>query len=350
MVWESVAKSKVMILKMTEKERVKSLLNSICELVDGGGYEDTMTRLLGNSKNGFLNWYYTLSKSRLDVVVESDCFSHCGNTLNTESIKIFETVNNERSRYYLHFELRQMNDLEIFVKLILDLFECSDDCSSGAKGLSLIIDEFLMWKSMLKHRGEAKEIARGVIGELWTILKLLEVGRNPNSVINAWTGPDYAKQDFMFEDLWIESKMIGSNAAVVRISSLGQLDNPDRPGYLCVITADECDENAAEAVSVRILKDMICEKLKDAPSAELAFKTKLNEFEYNRFLLSGSYTCAIAGEKVYLVEGQFPRLFNSAQMPGLKNVHYQIELAVIEHWQEEEGAEVWQQKQYMNRN
>lgn len=342
--WESAEKSKRMISKMTEKERVKSILTGICELVDGG-YEGTMTRLLGNSEKGFLNWYYKLSKSTFDVIVESDSFSHCGNTLNTESIKVFETANNEKTRYYLHFELRNMKDLEIFIKLILDLFECSDDCNSGSKGLSLIIEEFLMWKSMLKHMGEAKEVVRGVIGELWTILKLLEIGRNADDVINAWTGPDYAKQDFMFEDIWIESKVVGTNAAVVRISSLGQLDNPDRPGYLCVVTASECDENVPDAVSVRILRDRICEKLKDVPSAELAFRNKLNDFEYNRFLLSGSYTCTIAGEKVYSVEGQFPRLFNSAQMPGIKDVHYQIELAVIEHWQEKEGVEVWQQEQ-----
>ncbi len=328
---------------MTEKERVKSVLNEVCGLVSGG-HENTVTRLLGNSKNDCLNWYYTLGKSKFDVIVESDCFAHCGNNLNTESIRVYETVNDDRSRYYLHFELRNLKDLDIFVKLVLDLFDCSDESPSGAKGISLILDEFLMWKSMLKHRSESKEVARGVIGELWTILKLLEIGRDPDAVINAWTGPDYAKQDFMFEDIWIESKMVGSSAAAVRISSLGQLDNPDRPGFLCIVTADDCNEDASEAVSVRILRDRICEKLREVPSAELAFRTKLNEFEYNRFLLSGSYTCSIVGEKVYSIEGEFPRLFNSAQMPGIKNVHYQIELAVIEHWHVNEGAEIWRQK------
>ena len=34
--WESAEKSKRMISKMTEKERVKSILTGICELVDGG--------------------------------------------------------------------------------------------------------------------------------------------------------------------------------------------------------------------------------------------------------------------------------------------------------------------------
>lgn len=328
---------------MTERERVCIVLDAILKKVESGQRE-TITRLLGNNSSGTLNWYYILSASNLDILVESNCASNCGNSLNTESISVFETVTTDRVKYYLHFRLNNLKDIEIFSKLIQDLFDCSFDCLTASKGLSLILSEFLMWKSMLKHRDEPRTVVRGVIGELWTIIKLLESGRNAKSVINAWTGPDYAKQDFMFEDIWIESKMVGSNAAVVRISSLGQLDNPDRPGFLCVVTSDECDNTTEGTVTFKSLYSQICALLEDEATTQYEFQKKISDFEYNRFLLSSSYACLISGEKVYTVKDQFPRLFNSAQMVGIKNVHYQIELSVIEQWLIKEGVDVWRQE------
>ena len=328
---------------MTESERVSAVLDTIFKMVENGQRE-AITRLLGNYHSGTMNWYYTLTASNLDVLIESNCASNCGNSLNTESISVFETVTKDRAKYYLHFRLNNLKDIEIFSKLIQDLFDCAFDCSTVAKGLSQILSEFLMWKSMLKHRGESRAVVRGVIGELWTILKLLESGRDAESVINAWTGPDYAKQDFMFEDIWVESKMVGSNAAVVRISSLGQLDNPDRPGFLCVVTGDDCDDTTEGAVTFKSLYNQICALLEDVATTQYEFKKKVSDFEYNRFLLSSSYACLISGEKIYMVKDRFPRLFNSAQMPGIKNVHYQIELSVIEQWLINEGVGVWHQE------
>lgn len=335
-------------MKTTTKiSKVDDKLHEIEQLINSqfvpGEYKN---KYLYCNPDRCLDWYYDLSKNNLDIIIGSDCPSGCGNSLNTSSIIVREVVADNGKNYYMHIILKNNEDLSIFINLISDLIAYSDACTSGEEGIAMIIERFSMWKSMLKHRGESRGTAKGIIGELYTIINLLECGVDPISVIDGWTGPEMAQQDFIFSSFWVETKTISTHKSTVTINSLGQLDKPEIPGYLYVVFADQCTEYDDGAVWVEKLYDKICELVSDNPSALLKFKTKMKEFEYDRFCLPipDPYVCKIDKDKVYEVKDKFPRLYNSYNMNGIKTVHYELLLSVIDKWGVKEGVSVWQSK------
>ena len=325
-------------------EKTRSILENLVADIQSGAFVSGKYKRLCSSVNDVLSWYYELGDNPLEIIVESKSPSGCRNSMNTASIRVWETMSVDQKWYMLHFKLLDMKDTQIFITMILDLISYTETYESSGRAISKVVERFMLWKSMMRHRGEDRSRVRGVIGELWTIKRLLEVARDGLSVINSWTGPEYSRQDFMMEDIWVESKMVTSNASLVRISSLGQLDNDDRPGYLFVTMADDCEPTADGAVSVRSLVDEIKTMLDGNPQACTAFSNKLNEYDYACYtLMQDSYSCIVLGERLYKVEGKFPRLFNSAQMPGIRTVKYELELSSLEPWRVEDGYRKWRQ-------
>ena len=314
-------------------ETVKSEIN------EGSKFRDNSNRFLYINKNDSLSWYMNLGEAYFDIIVQSDGCLGIGKGLNTESIEISESSSDIKD-YWLHITLKDLTQIDIFVDIILDIIEYSDEARDGKEGFSLIVDRFLMWKNMMKHKGENKSVAKGIIGELITIIRLLDQGLSSEEIINGWGGPENVQQDFILSNFWVETKTTGVNASTITINSLGQLDKEDLPGYLYLVKITENSSN--NAICVGDLYSLICEKLKNNNdfSSILLFKKKMNEFEYDRFCLS-SYKCVINEEKVFSVKDDFPRLFNKYQMTGIKTVHYELLLSVIEKWFEKEGCSVW---------
>ncbi len=325
------------ILKIQNK--LDEIANEI-EAKDEG--QASLNKFLAFSKNRVLIWYTNRGKSSLDIIVQSDTVAGCGKSLNTEFITIKETSSSDKTKCWLHITLINLSDITTFMNLILDLIEHSNEALTGKEGIALVVERFSMWKNMLKHKGEEKGVAKGILGELLTIKRLLEQGVDADDVINGWGGPESTQQDFIMNNFWVETKTVGTNPSIVTINSLGQLDNPNTQGYLYVINVKACDNE--EALSVERLYDEISSCLKDKGKIDalILFKTKMQEFEYNRFCLPGAFKCEIVKEQVYNVESDFPRLRNDYQRVGIKSVHYDLLLSVIEKWIVEEGVKIWQ--------
>lgn len=327
---------------MKSDDFARTMMSELVSVIDSGaGHDGYRKRFLHRSPDGSLVWYYDLASSSFDIIVESSALCGCGNSLNTKSIRIREALSIDRVRHFLHIELVELRDIKIFSTLVLDLINYTDGCTSPENGIALLTERFLMWKAMLKHQGEDVRNVRGVIGELYTMLALLDEGCDPDDVVNSWTGPEYSKQDFMMLDKWVEAKTVNSYGSLVTISSLGQLDNNERPGFLFVVKIDQCDDDDPDAVTVQLLYDRICAKLRNIPSAKLAFLQKMQNYEYIRFLLPDPYVCKVVGEKNYTVKDDFPRLLDSYQMTGIRSVHYDLELSVLENWIAENGRHAW---------
>ena len=327
-----------MIYNRFNKTRLK-LETVKSEIKDGSKFRDNSNRFLYISKNNSLAWYMNLCETFFDIIVQSDGCLGIGKELNTESIEIKESSSDVKD-YWLHITLKDLTQVDIFVDTILDIIQYSDEAKDGKEGVSLIIDRFLMWKNMMKHKGENKSVAKGIIGELVTIIRLLDQGVPAEQVITGWGGPENVQQDFILSNFWVETKTTSVNASTITINSLGQLDKEDIPGYLYLIKITE--NSSKNAICVQHLYSLICEKLKNKNdfSSVLLFKKKMNDFEYDRFCLS-SYKCIINEEKVYSIREDFPRLFNRYQLIGIKTVHYELLLSVIEKWLEKEGCSVW---------
>lgn len=327
-----------------ELQKVKEKLDNICKSFSKSeaDSEKAANKFLCFNKNRNLIWYTRQEQNSLDVIIQSDAPAGIGKSLNTEFIALKESVTPDKNNYLLHMTLINMENVTIFNELIFDLIDYSNEAQSGSDAISLVTERFSMWKNMLKHKGEEKGVAKGIIGELLTLIHLLDCGNDPDIVVSGWGGPENTLQDFILDRFWIETKTVGENPSVVSINALGQLDNSEMPGYLHVINAKASDGD--KAVSVEKLYNEICAFLKENEKLEalLRFKNKMKEFEYDRFCMPGAYKCEIIKERVYDVRDDFPRLFNRYQMTGIKTVHYDLLLSVIEKWINKQGVRVWQ--------
>lgn len=319
----------------TEEAQIK-LENAIPLL---GNYLVSQPKYLFGNDN--ITWYYAIERGQLDIIIESAYRTGCGSSLNTESISIRETQSDDGNLYYLHITLLNNDDVKIFITLIIDLIEYTSRYSSGAESIEAFAERFIMWRNMLRHKHDDVSTMKGLLGELNTIIELLRRIPDKDAVIQAWTGPEYTQQDFMFPDFWIETKAVSSSAMSVRINSLGQLDNPKK-GYLFIVSIDECNEDDEGTISIERLNEKICSLLSGYVSALSKYREKMKSFEYNRFLLPvNNHFFRITDENVYEVKDEFPRLFSSYWMNGIKSVKYDIYLSSISDWKAEAGCETW---------
>lgn len=324
-----------------EKQEIRARFDIICDELAGKG-EAGKGKLLCYNHNRNLIWYIKHLPQALDIIVQSGSPCGIGKTLNTQFIVLRENVSQDKKNYWLHITLTNLEDINTFGELIMDLIDYSNDATSDADGVGLIVERFSMWKNMLKHKGEEREVVKGIIGELLTIKHLLVLGNDGDIVINGWGGPKKTQQDFILDRFWIETKTVGEDPSVVTINNIGQLDNKNTDGYLYVIKTKISDGD--DGVWVGSLYDEICQILQKQGKndALLTFKNKMSEFEYNRFCLPNTaYKYDIVNEDVYKVEEDFPRLLNEYQKPGIKSVHYDLVLSALGKWFDEKGVEAW---------
>lgn len=131
---------------------------------------------------------------------------------------------------------------EIFVALVADLLHglevlAQQLAESRPPVMDFLAARISRWQTCLKanNEGLSSEKRAGLFGELSTLRALLDAGNDPTLVIDRWTGPSDAIQDFQFDTLTLEVKASRQTQPTnVRISSERQLDNSTHDRLLLV--------------------------------------------------------------------------------------------------------------------
>lgn len=275
-------------------------------------------------------WSYGISpEGNFCFFLESPIQIGCGHQLCTKSIQSSEF--NEKKVWYLKLELMDIGDVSVFSKLMEDLVFESLKYNNDEQTVSAVVLRFNQWREMLSHVAEHKSEEKGLFGELYVLREILEI-LPPIDAVLAWMGPDYAVQDYKFANSWIEVKTVGSNAFIVRINSLSQLDNQNT-GYLYVVKAD-LDEFDSDAESVKSIYSEIQLKLRhESPEAYQLFEDKLSEFKYKGFVTVEQSKFSVKGRSIYKVGEGFPILSNQVWQEGISSVVYELKLASLKRWE-----------------
>lgn len=238
----------------------------------------------------------------------------------------------EQQKYLLCFTLIDESVYEVYLKLCEDLIEQVKEETNTSRAQKIVLERFNLWKKMLERKPLSVDEYKGVLGELLLIRDLLQEGIPAVEVINAWTGPEFTEQDFVFPSSWYEAKAVTSGAMVVTINSAGQLDHPG-DGWLCVYHLDKQQNEGVEELSIKKLVELLRKEFlsKDA-EAQLLFDEKLYQFEYAPLTLEDNFWFTFSHKSLFKVTEDFPKLTHSMKRSEMQSIKYNLILSALEPW------------------
>ena len=222
-------------------------------------------------------------------------------------------------------------DRDIFLKIIEDILTqlsiwVINDVSNESIRLKFVTRMQMWQRFMSKSRsGLSKEEEIGLLGELTVLSLWLDTDADESIILNSWTGPDGAAQDFSCNRRAIEVKSSTStNEFVAKIQSLEQLDYRNFEHF--------------ELVSLRFLEsadvggvsltDMVNKILDRISGFERSlFNSKLVDCGYlnqNDEKYLKKYT--VDSINSFLVDENFPALVRSDIRSPITRARYEIDL------------------------
>lgn len=237
-------------------------------------------------------------------------------------------------KWTLALTLQDQQLFDVFAKLCVDLVEQSRPAADEDDALRLLLEALAQWKHLLQPaRPEhlTLEALRGLLGELWFGFRYLGSRATAETILAAWTGPLGAPQDFNFvSDKAFEVKAVRSNAIAVRISSAQQLDPLHKDLRLVVVTLEDCHPTHPDGLQLPKLVDSIRASLSASPNAQARFEQVLREYPVDTadpFYLEHCFRAVTHRE--YAVSDNFPAIRASTLAPGVREVRYSLDLAVL---------------------
>lgn len=254
------------------------------------------------------------------------------------SSDVVETAITARSDgyFFLHLALKDENLFDAFAQLCGDLARRSSGAETEAAALNSIYSALSEWKHLLRAKPEhlSLETLRGLVGELWFGAEVLSQGRGLAEVFRSWRGPHGAHQDFQFaDDHLVEVKSVRPGIGWVHIASEHQLDALGKRLALAVVTLDDAEPAASEAMTLPTLVQQIRGRLVTDPSAVEAFDATLRAL--NDPFIHSFYTdhaFRVVGYHEHAVTEKFPMLISSDLPEGLTRVEYRLSLKAIEQF------------------
>jgi len=237
-------------------------------------------------------------------------------------------------KWTLALTLQDQQLFDVFAKLCLDLVEQARPAMDENDALQLFLEALAQWKHLLQPaRPEhlTLEALRGLLGELWFGFKYLGTKTTAETILSAWTGPLGAPQDFNFaSDKAFEVKTVRSNASAVQVSSAQQLDPLHKHLRLVVVTLEDCDPTHPDGLQLPKLANSIRASLSASPQAQAHFERILREYPVDTadpFYLEHCFRSVTHRE--YVVSEDFPAIRASALVPGIREVRYSLDLAIL---------------------
>lgn len=234
--------------------------------------------------------------------------------------------------HWLAIVRQPAGNIELFAKVVSDMVHLFQAFSDSPE--ETLYQRFLGrvrgWQEFMRQgqEGLGPERELGLVGELSFLNLLLDAGILQFTAVNSWKGPDDGLHDFQIGhgSVEIKSTMIPEGFPI-RIGSLEQLDDSNCPPlFLAGLRF-----NAQEAgKTLPGLIDATRQRLHSDPTAMRLLELALHQAGYldmhasiytRRFLLTDI--------KLYLVEGEFPRLTPFNVSSAIRNAAYELDLSLV---------------------
>lgn len=218
---------------------------------------------------------------------------------------------------------------DIFAAMVVNVLRALENVAGGIA--QAVVDAFIdrvgEWQAFMarRHRPLSLEAQVGLMGELWTLNRLLDSTLGQDA-LNCWQGPMHAAQDFHIRGGALEVKSTaGSGGFLARINSIEQLDTDRTPLFLCALRFEERDDGHSLVDVVARLRDRLMEtghrRTFDALLLILGYLDEHAQ-HYGR-VLALKEICA------FLVAEDLPRLRRSALPAAIRSAAYVLDLDAL---------------------
>lgn len=215
--------------------------------------------------------------------------------------------------------------LDPFLSLVEDLVQVAQT-ADNERTAAAVLSRISAWMGFFhsKGTGMGREAAAGLFAEL-TVLGSVVAAIGADAAVEAWTGPENSRQDFVFADAAIEVKSWrGTGPASPKIASEHQLDTKATGDLrLAILTLDQRVSGPGERISDVV--DELRGTLASSPAALISFNTKLVEYGWAAQVpdhRTEVYT--LLKREDFEVGPGFPCLVPDALPSGVSHVAYRI--------------------------
>lgn len=252
--------------------------------------------------------------------------------LNVDALKI--DFSKGRNDFLFTVELLNTDDLSMFDYFIYYLLSDINNYENETQLIQHLMDNFKKWQRFLSasSKGLGETAIRGLMAELFQLYKWIqEYPEHTDKIINCWYGPDKLQHDFIFDNLSIEIKSIGStDKRKITISSEHQLESFSEHLYLYVFKVIKTEQLTSSALNLNQLVEsikalLIGESLSIFEEKLLmAQYIKRKEYDENNFIITPLQN--------YQVIKDFPRITTHNLPLGISNINYEIDFKAIEQF------------------
>ena len=235
----------------------------------------------------------------------------------------------------LIIKLEDQSNLDVFLKLCIDLIERASNSESSEAIFYMICQRLKKWQALFSGKSHSllssKEI-QGLFAELCFIAEKLEEDSSLETMlIRGWEGPQKTQHDFILESTAVEIKSVaGNDRGKVRISSEDQLYTHMDKLFLRVYLLSK-REDSERGKSLNNIVSRIFTMLKISGNRDL-FELKLHmaryidipDYDIPRFQVNDCLS--------YRVYENFPRITRQILPEGIEAVSYDLVLASIENF------------------
>lgn len=237
-------------------------------------------------------------------------------------------------------ETGQQIPKDLFLFFCSDLVENVTVRPTEREAIQVLGSRLQHWHQFFQDRpnlGLSREEYVGLYAELDFLQRCLATGVSPVHLVQGWSGPLGANQDFLFGSLAIEVKgTIGNDPDLVRISNARQLDEAGLEHLHLAHSAYDFRKNSGQ--TLRALAQIITARLKTDASALAAFEEKLS-FAGLADTASGPYEdfgLTSRKRRYYRITESFPRILESSVATGVSDICYSIHLSAAEEFRMDE--------------
>lgn len=263
--------------------------------------------------------------SQKTLLVQSDY--KIENIISSKSIKAkCEKVNEKQWGIFL--QLVKIDNEEVFLRLCWDIIESSRNVKQNR--IQFIYSRYLKWSRLLELQRKdtlSESRRKGLLGELLYLKEKIKT-KDKEATLKAWSGPDGADQDFVFENGWAEIKTIGISIEMVSISSLEQLD-VSQNGYLVIYRADRTTNDNEFGISLKSIVEELFLEFGESIEQKEWFKHKLFMYGYKDNDENNDLKYRVSGCEKFLVTETFPRLIKNNVPIQIGNAKYTIIISAI---------------------
>lgn len=246
-------------------------------------------------------------------------------------VRLYALNPRDRKRVEIGVRLLDLRYADLFSILVTDLTAEVERCENQAEATGQLLGRLARWQSFLRRSGPDgldQAAQRGLYGELYCLLFELLPAWGHSRVIEAWTGPDRANQDFRWRRTAVEVKTTAGPAPQrLVIASERQLDDAGLDHLFLYHMSLDPRPGAEETLPALVLA--VRDAFTSSPEHQRILESRLLAAGYLD-LHTGLYEqigYPLLTSTFYRLGEGFPRMTGGVLPVGVANVRYEIGLS-----------------------